>query len=382
MKNISLGRMAALGLLLALLALGCGNLLGAVRSVQEVKTTLESAVTQVATLEALATQVMPTQAPAAQPTQAPPTAASRPAAHDPEQDDAVRTYRLRWVYRLVFEDDLPPVDISIVELVVNKDQQAQHMTVSGAGGTTLEWIQVGDQVWMRNAGNDWTVISAEQIMDTATLWDPQTLWARMEEASDWQPQGQEEVSGYPVTKYRFVIPQETWSGDTDLIRLPEVGEHYTIQANGPAEGWVWSTEDGLVLKMEWRFPILATDNQGQSHSGYLEWRYDVGDINAAVDIQPPAEAGGMASPIPVPGEAQLMVGQSNMWVYRVPGMDLAGLIDFYNQQAATGNLRLEGTMGGPDSGFWQATVVLTDGSRWQVAASPGAGELNLMIQAP
>ncbi|NPA31491.1 MAG: hypothetical protein GXO37_05780 [Chloroflexi bacterium] len=377
--------------LLAFLGLGCGNLFGMVRSVQEAKATVEALVTEApATVEAMTTQIAPTlqafSTPQDQDAAATPEAEPEMPAEvrKPQDVDALRTYRLRYEYLFVLKDRQETIPLITVEMSVNKDQQARQVKVLEHDSQPWEWIQIGNQAWIHSPDAGWVILSGDSPAEMTWL-DEESFWVPLEEAEGWELVGRESLNGQTVRHYRMYIPQTYWAPATqETLTAGGVDAEYTLTPAGPAEGDAWVTDEGWALKYEFHLPFTAVDNNGTTHPAEVVWRQEVYDLNAAIDIQPPAEAGSGTAPIPVPAQASLTAAQPNqgMWMYTIQGMDLAAVMDFYHQQAAAGALTLEGELGGSGEHFWQATVVLPDGQRYNIIAGPQGNEVMLSIQKP
>ncbi len=384
-RRVRMGFLAVIG---AFLLLGCGNLLRFVQQAQEVKSTVEAAATQIPATVAAAASQIPTAAGAEAEEGG---AMQAPAAGDdtlhpedlilePEAADEVHTIRLFWEYSLNFDDTGESITISRVEATIDKDRPAEHVRITGVGGSIMEWIRVGDQIWMQSGGV-WVASSGgpETTLDMwlSGIWDP------IGEGSAWQRVGEETVAGLPARHYHQELPPGVWAqGAVEALQGTELAAQYTLQVNGPATIDLWVAEH-LPLRYEFRAPVLITDNAGTQHPGVIGWRYEVEALNAPVDIQPPAEAAALnRPPIPVPEGAELLVAEARTgsWTYRVPNTDLGTVIAFYQQQADSGALQLTPGMGGANQGFWQATITDAQGQTWQLMLSGGAGEVNLLIQ--
>ncbi len=371
----------------AALLLGCGNILGVVRSAQEAKATVEALVTEApATLEAVASEVAPTlEAAAAQATPSAADAGAAPTVVDPQTVDAIRTYRLRWEYRFVLEDEQRTQTLLHLEMSVNKDQDAQQMLLRSHDGEEWAWVQIGDQLWTKGADMGWIMATEAGLGTELSPIDTEDLWMPLDEVSGWEPVGEETLNGQPTQHYRITIPEAAWAEEAQTAMSDwGLGVQYTLRPAGPAQGDAWLTADGWVVRYDIRLPLTAVDNAGAEHPARLEWSYEVWDINAPVDIQPPQGSDAAAAPVPVPPNAVLAVAQADtgMWAYTVQNSTLNEVTAFYRQQAEAGALTLEGEMGGSGMGFWQATVALPDGARYQIMAAPQGAAVMLTIQRP
>ncbi len=366
------------------LLLGCGNVLGAVRSVQEAKATVEALVTEApATLEAVATTVATAAAaPAVTPADEAPDVGDL-ALIDPLAADAVRAYRLRWQQVFVLEDTNETHELVTLEGAVNKGQNAQQFWMRDANKQEIEWIQIGNQFWVRVPGQGWSAMAADAVQEMTPV-DPHDVWMPVVDVSGWEFVGDETVEGIRTQHYRASFPTALWESETgEFLAGWGMDADYTLRAAGPAQGDVWITPEQWVVKYDVLFPVIAVDNQGVEHPARLEWHYQVWDVNGDVQIQPPDEAATLAeSPLPLPPKARFTAAQPNMgmWLYSVEGMSLAEVMDFYRQQAEAGALQLEGETGGMEMGFWQVTVILPDGARYQLMAAPQGNTVALTIQ--
>jgi len=369
-------------LLLTLLSLGCGNLLGVARSVQEAKSTVEAAVTAAPTLIQEWATALPTVA--AETEDESPTSESEAKVNfaPPDTVDTIRSYRMHWEVSFIVEDKDERYPIIEIDYAVNKDQNAEHVIFYSEKqeGEAMEWVHIDDRVWMHSSDGEWLIVDAgSQNM----LWAPLEGWMQpLEAASQWQRVGEETVNGIPTIHYHFTSYPKLYLSQIDELLLgTDLSTLYEVQAAGDGEGDVWLTPDNIAIKYQITFPLVAIDNEGTKHPARWIWRYEITDLNAAIDIQPPTPAEYEVQ-VPVPENATLSMAQpgSGMWLYSLQDMDLATLIAFYQEQAEKGALSLQNVVGSADEGFWQATVVLPNGEQYSLSAGPQGDALMLVIQ--
>ena len=374
-------------LLMSAWMLGCGNLLGVVQSAQEAKGTVEALVTQVpATAEALAT-VAATSLPAVTDAAPSPAATSAVARADwgrPDDSPAVQTYRARWEYTFTLTDTGQTITLVQAEWAVDKSRSAEHVKFVSPTDS-IEFIRVGSQLWLYHDQVGWVIADAQA--QTATPFDTWALWENVVALDEggWQPVGPETLDGLTTMHYRLIVPQGWWAEDVPAwLQGWGLMADYTLEAAGDGQLDAWVTPENWLARIEAQWPLTATDNAGSAHPAALRWLYAVWDVNAPLDIQPPQDVRADAPPLPLPPGAQVQsaVPGQGLWMFLVPDMDLAGIQAFYREQAQAGALTLEGEMGGPDMGFWQATAVRPDGARYRIMASHDEGGVALMIQKP
>ena len=219
-----------------------------------------------------------------------------------EQLDWLNSYRTRVLFKWEALDE--PKEESSLEMVSEyvKEPSAWHFIMNSTGisegniGGAIEYIQIGDQVWMRMGTEEagWMQVSSKEES------------AFGKETFDSMGEGfVKDLEGA-----RRVLPDENVNGvlcrhyafdETMLMGMAAMGD--VTKANGD----VWlSAEDGFTVKY-----ILNAEGQGLNLMGTTEDRpgrvtmeYEVYDINADIVIEPPAGVG-LPEDIPLMADAKV-----------------------------------------------------------------------------
>ncbi len=228
-------------------------------------------------------------------------------------------------YRMRFEWSLEKADGSTesltMEQAATRDPQAQQFLI-GSAGESIEYIQIGDQVWIRY-GDEWMQSSSDVTGDFAEefgagLMD-ESNWIDEVEDEDYEYLGREDINGIRARHYRATY-NESWLG-----LLGEQGPDDIDQ--GTADVWIADDNDVPAFVVRFEVEIKGTADS-ESVTGRLS--QEVYDVNATITIEPPADValGGLPEGVPLYPEAEGLTTFGTMTTFTV-GDDVETVNDFY-----------------------------------------------------
>ncbi|MBM3188196.1 MAG: hypothetical protein FJZ90_05675 [Chloroflexi bacterium] len=260
---------------LALTTAACG----ARKKVQEAaEKVVETAVEKVAPkVETRAAEPTPTPRPTvAEPTATQPPAEEEAAQEAPEAVELIGfldSFRLYVRYQLTQEGEVYQAEHW---MDVVKDPPARRIqtrfTDEDGEEMTSEWIQIGDTVYARPAGDDWIATS-----DTSGFIGPEELVGlargyQFSRIPDCQDLGLDTVNGMQARHYRCDESSPLWQAAAEMPELIE----------GQMDAWV-STQYKEAIKVVSRYKVKDTEGEISEVEMTLEYR----DINMPIEISAP-----------------------------------------------------------------------------------------------
>ena len=94
-------------------------------------------------------------------------------------------------------------------------------------------------------------------------------------------------------------------------------------------------QEGFVVKWKMRVEGVGLNAQNKDVRGTLIWEHEIYDVNAKIEIKPPAGASpkeSLGADIPVPKDAKQMMSGQGMVIYQVPGMTVEKAVEFYKTE--------------------------------------------------
>jgi hypothetical protein len=279
--------------------------------------------------EPTSTSAEPTATSAEQPPAAEPTATSLPEPTDetspagilgdlldlgsininPEQlgDNTLQSYRLRASWSVEPKPGSTEVaSDATMEIAHTSDPLAEQFTMMSGDEPGFSTIRIGDTMWFQ-ADDQWIEVSSDDMASSMedTLFSLNQATAGL--SGDAKLVGNEDVNGIATRHYSF---DETIPG-------------MNLGIYGKIKGDVWVAEEGdYTVKY-----VYSAENDDATY----RWDWELYDINAAITIEPPADAQGARSDIPLMPDAANRSSFGPMTTYESES-DAAAVIDFYKEQ--------------------------------------------------
>ncbi len=238
--------------------------------------------------------------------------------------------------------------------VVNRDPFASDTTtdtVSGQGMGEFRMIVMGDKSYLISDGMQCMAMTDENNQNE--MMDPQNFMSSA--AYDMRKDGSgPTIDGRATDKY--------------------VGE-YNDGANTVTS--IAYVDPSTEITMRWEVSGTS-DSNGAKET--FTWAYELSDIDAAPNVEMPAECQAMteASSYPMPDDAQVTLQSAEMFAYTT-SQALADVVEFYTlEMPAAGYTEAEGSMTTPDMSMLSYAK---DGKTVSVMITVQDGKTNVIITA-
>ena len=240
---------------------------------------------------------------------------------DPNWMDGLDSYRARTSMTWVEEGGESGEMIMTIEETRNPQAQRYSMTT---GGQTMQWIQIGDTLWMDAFGSGWmqTQQSSEELSSTfgdASFLDVDDLDF---DEYDYNYEGRETVDGMNTRHYTF---QLTPAQATLMFGAGEVTDFQ-------GEAWIVDESDLPTFAAKYTMHWQGTTFMG-SGDGEMDISYEVYDVNDDFTIEPPEGAADSVLPddVPMYPDTTDFFAMEGMVSFNSPDAP-ATVGDFYSQQ--------------------------------------------------
>lgn len=228
---------------------------------------------------------------------------------NPEEmgEDTLQSYRLRATWSVVPKPGSTEVaSDATMEIAHTSDPLAEQFSMMSGDEPGFSTIRIGDTMWFQ-ADDQWIEVSSDDMASSMeeTLFSLNQATAGL--GGDAELVGSEEVNGIAARHYSF---DETLPG-------------MNLGIYGKIKGDVWVAEDGdYTVKY-----VYSAENDDATY----QWDWEVFDINEPLTIEPPADAQGARSDIPLMPDAANRSSFGPMTAYESES-DAAAVIDFYREQ--------------------------------------------------
>ncbi len=265
--------------------------------------------------------------------------------------------------------------------LVMKGLMAEMMGEQQGEEGALEFIQVGDQMWMK-MGGVWIMATSPDVESTnpeEALYDYLGTFS----PGDWKEVGRETIAGVETTHYRLEVDATGMAGMVGLGFLPTLLQRLGKEASVDAQivrfvSDVYATDEGVILKASYSLSFQITED-GKAVPVTETLEYEVEGINLGLVIEPP-QVEVAPAPVPLPEAAQLSMSMGNMQVYTVSNMTVQEVVAFYEERLPQEGFAIEFKTVSPDQGgMWR---ISREGKTYTLMVGPsGAGEVAITIQA-
>ncbi len=325
----------------------------------------------------------PTTPPNAAASTAQPPAASNPAAWVfPSKDTAAfRTFRSRLVYAVALPDEGKQYTLMRMDAeVVAGEAEHDVLTQQDDTAEQIELIQVGENAWMRSAGSPWIMVSSDQIKQA--LSQPEDFVDDWKDMEGWEYVGAEQAEGQDVLHYTLNLSAYLQQADAEdwfysaAANVPELqGATFALE---DAKVDVYTLPDGMIFKTFYTFTGQATLPDGNTTKVEIHSTYEIFDINADIQITPPAEAGGLSeAPFTLPEGAKAIGGMQGIQMFQVPNTTVDAVITFLETNLPNEGFTVSGKMGDATNGYM--LTVSGNGETFAVTVSPEGGDVVISI---
>ncbi len=248
------------------------------------------------------------------------------------------------------------------------------------GENVLEFIQVGDRMWMKAGGTWMMVTSPEQRPGNPE--EELRAYLGTFSPEEWKEVGHEKVAGFDTTHYHIEVEAEKVAAVPTLgffsAFLESLGKAANVEAR-PVRfvGDVYATDADVIMKASYSLSFQVTqDDKTLPVTETLE--YEVEEVNTGLVIKPP-QVEVATTPIPLPEGAQLTMSMGKMQVYTVRDMALKDVLAFYEERLPQEGFTIEFKTVSPDQGgMWG---ISKDGKTYSLmVGASSANEVSITIQ--
>ena len=209
-----------------------------------------------------------------------------------------------------------------------KDPHAEHLSITIGDEVFMEMVQIGDQSWVNFAGM-WIESSDEDagnITEDFMIFDVEDIG----DLSEFEKVGTETINGLETTHYHF---------DENVLWkvLKDEEDVEGLEGLESFSGDLYTTKDGIVVKWVMHFEGTGFNDENAETKGSMDMTYELYDINAKIDIQPPevpSSEESLGFEIPVPEGATQTLSMAGMTTYDVVDQTIEDLADFYKTELA------------------------------------------------
>lgn len=257
---------------------------------------------------------------------------------------------------------------------------AQMMGGGQQEDNVLEFVQVGDQMWMKVGGTWMMVTSPEQRPGNPE--EELRAYLGTFSPEEWKEVGHEKVAGFDTTHYHIEVDAEKVAAVPALgffsAFLESLGKGANVEAR-PVRfvGDVYATDADVIMKASYSLSFQVTqDDKTMSVTETLE--YEIEGVNLGLVIKPP-QVEVPTAPIPLPEGAQLTMSMGKMQVYTVRDMALKDVLAFYEERLPQEGFTIEFKTVSPDQGgMWS---ISKDGKTYSlIVGTSSTNEVSITVQ--
>lgn len=175
-----------------------------------------------------------------------------------------------------------------MEQSATRDPRAEHFAMT-SDGEAMEFIQIGDQTWMR-FGEDWMqTTSSEDESEFGDMLSSGDDWVGGLNEDDYEFVGSDDVNGVNTRHYQAEYTQ-------GLLGILGAGEDVDEVENGIADVWIADESDLPAFVVKYVLEVTGTSD-GEEMT--VTMSQEVYDINADFTIEAPEDVGGLPEDIPM-----------------------------------------------------------------------------------
>jgi len=311
-----------------------------------------------------------------------PPAESNPAAwRFPGEDaEAVRTFRSRMRYTVALPDVGKQYTLMEMRAEVISGQAEHAIIMQQEGKAQVEIVQIGNQAWMRSGDGPWLMVTSDQIARVLSSSDD--FLQRWGNAEDWQYAGAEQVDGKAVYHYTLdfsaALPQvnaDDWFYSAESSVPVLQGASFAAKT-AQADAYVF--KDGTLFKIFYVIGGEAKLADGSTQAVEMHSAYEIADINADIQITPPAEAASLTeAPFPLPENAVAAGGMPGVQMFTVPDTAVADVLAFLETHLPGAGFTVSSKMGSAANGYM--LTVEGNGATYAVTISPAGADVAISI---
>ena len=310
-----------------------------------------------------------------------------PAASAPSQwrfpgsnSTAFRSFRSHMVYTVTLPDEGKQYTLLDMQAEVIPGRATHEVLRQQEDQTPVEIIQIGNQAWMRLGDEPWMMVSSDQIAQAVAA--PQDFVHIWQQSKDWQCVGKETASGQEVWHYTLDFSDASRLGNAadwfySAAASVEALKGASFAVN-QAKADVYVLPDGTLLKVYYLIAGEAHTADGQTRAVEMHSAYEIFDVNADIQITPPAEAAHLTeAPFPLPENATAMGGTEGMQVFTIPNTTVSDVIAFLEAHLPEQGFTMSNKMGDASSGYM--LIVEGHGATYAVTVAPEGTGVTISI---
>ncbi|MGC9521949.1 MAG: hypothetical protein ACP5HG_08730 [Anaerolineae bacterium] len=234
------------------------------------------------------------------------------------------SYRARLSWEVTKADGT--TEAFAIEQAATRDPQAEHFLMEAADGS-MEYIQIGNQTWMR-FDDQWMQSTSDEAEpdEFGDAISSGEEWVSDADEGDYEFLGREEVNGVQTRHYRIEREQ-------NLLGL--LGDAADVDRVERSVADVWIADEADLPEFVVRF-VVEAEYEGDEEEGTITLTQNVYDVNEPFTIEPPADAatGGLPEGVPLYPDATELTSFGTMTTFSSAD-DVTTVADFY-EEALTG----------------------------------------------